>query len=103
MLQGQMSEEAHNMPMVIITAEVQDPVKWEAGFRTHGDLFQSYALCAPVHFSMAGNEVAVCFEPEDLDTFRQAIESQASVEAMTFDGVKPETVQMFVLDKEIQL
>jgi hypothetical protein len=89
--------------MAIITAQVQNPVKWEAGFRTHGDLFRSYALCAPVHYSMAGNEVAVCFEPEDLDTFRQVIESQASVEAMAFDGVKPETVQMFVLDKEIKL
>ncbi len=91
------------MPMVIITAEVHDPVKWEAGFRTHGDLFRSYSLRAPVHFTMAGNEVAVCFEPEDLDTFRQAIESQASVEAMAFDGVKPETVQIFVLDKEIKV
>ena len=91
------------MPMVIITAQVQDPVKWEAGFRTHGDLFRSYALRAPVHFTMAGNEVAVCVEPEDLDTFRQAIESKASVEAMAFDGVNPETVQMFVLDQEIKL
>ncbi len=27
------------MPMVIVTAQVQDPVKWEAGFRTHGDLY----------------------------------------------------------------
>ena len=39
------------MPMVIITAEVQDPVKWMAMFRTHGDLFRSYALRAtgPFH------------------------------------------------------
>jgi hypothetical protein len=92
-----------NMPMVIITAQVEDPVKWEAGIRTHLDLFRSYALCASIHFTLAGNEVAVCFEPENLDTFRQAIESQASVEAMAFDGVQPETVQMFVLDKEIKL
>ena len=89
------------MPMVIITAEVRDPVKWEASFRTHGDLFRSYALCAPIHFSIAGKEVAVSFEPENLDTFRQAIEWQ--VEAMDFDGVKPDTVQMFILDKEIKL
>jgi hypothetical protein len=91
------------MPMVIITAEVQDPMKWEERFRTHGDLFRSYSLRAPVHFAMAGKEVAVCFEPENLDLFRQAIESQASVEAMASDGVKPDTVQMFVLDKQIKL
>ena len=30
------------MPKVILTAQVQDPVKWEAGFRTHGDLFRTY-------------------------------------------------------------
>ncbi len=91
------------MPMVIVTAQVQDPVKWEVGFRTHRDLFRSYALRAPVHFTMAGNEVAVCFQPQDLEAFRQAIESQASVEAMASDGVLPETVQIFVLDKEIKL
>jgi len=91
------------MPMVIITAEVQDPVKWEARFRTHGDLFRSYDLRGPVHFTMAGKEVAACFQPKNLDRFREAIESQASVEAMAFDGVKPDTVQMFVLDKQIEL
>ena len=47
------------MPMVIITAELRDSAKWEANFRTHGDLFRSYALRAPVHFTMAGKEVAV--------------------------------------------
>jgi hypothetical protein len=31
-----------NMPKVIVTAQVQDPVKWEAGFRTHGYLFRTY-------------------------------------------------------------
>jgi hypothetical protein len=89
--------------MVIITAEVQDPVKWEARFRTHVDLFRSYDLRAPVHFTMAGKEVAACFQPKNLDSFREAIESQASVESMAFDGVKPDTVQMFVLDKQIEL
>lgn len=91
------------MPMVIITAEVQDAAKWETRFRTHGDLFRSYVLRAPVHFATAGKEVAVCFEPENLDEFRQVIESQATADAMAFDGVKPDTVQIFVLDKEIKL
>ena len=91
------------MPKVMVTAQVQDPVKWEKGFRTHGDLFRGYTLRAPIHFTIAGNEVAICFEPENLDKFRQAMESQASVEAMAFDGVKPDTVLMFVLDKEIKL
>ena len=92
------------MPMVIVTAQVQDPVKWEAGFRTHGDLFRkTYALRSPVHYTIAGNEVAICMEPEDLKSFKQAIESQATMEAMAFDGVKRETVKTFVLDKEMKL
>ena len=30
------------MPNVIVTAQVQDPAKWEAGFRMHGELFRKY-------------------------------------------------------------
>jgi hypothetical protein len=89
--------------MVIVTAQVQDPVKWEAGFRTHGELFRKYTLHSPVHFTIAGNEVAICMEPENLSLFKQAMDSQATVEAMTFDGVKRETVKTFVLDKEMKL
>jgi hypothetical protein len=91
------------MPKVIVTAQVQDPVKWEAGFRTHADLFRTLTVRAPIHFTMAGNEVAICMEPESLDTFRRVMESQATAEAMAFDGVKRETVKTFVLDKEMKL
>ena len=89
--------------MVIVTAQVQDPVKWEAGFRTHGDLFQTYTVRAPIHYTIARTEVAICMEPENLKLFKQAMESQATVEAMAFDGVKRETVKTFVLDKEMKL
>ena len=91
------------MPMIIVTAQVQDPEKWEAGFRTHGDLFRTYNLHAPVRYAIAGNEVAVCMEPKNLDTLKQAIKSQATAEAMAFDGVKLETLKTFILDKEMKL
>jgi hypothetical protein len=92
------------MPVVFVTAQVQDPVKWEAAFRTHGDLFRStYTLRSPVHYTITGNEVAICMEPENLKSFNQALESQATVEAMAFDGVKRETVKTIVLDKELKL
>jgi hypothetical protein len=32
------------MSKVVITAQVQDPVKWEAGFRTHRDVFRTYTF-----------------------------------------------------------
>jgi hypothetical protein len=34
------------MPKVILTAQVEDAAKWEAGFRTHGDVFRAYGLQA---------------------------------------------------------
>jgi len=90
------------MAKVIITAQVQDPVKWEAGFRTHGDLFRSYTLRA-LHFTTAGNEIAICMEPENLDVFLQHVASPTTAEAMALDGVLRETVKISVLDREFKL
>ena len=91
------------MPKVVITAQVEDLVKWEKGFRTHGNLFRSQTVTKPIDFAtMAGNEVAVCAEPDDLATFMKIMDSPAVAEAMAFDGVKRETVKMFVLDKQFK-
>ena len=92
------------MPKVVITAQVEDPVKWEKGFRTHGSLFKSQSVTKPINFAtIEGNHVAVCAEPDDLDTFMKVLDSPATAEAMAFDGVKRETVKMFVLDKEFKV
>ena len=91
------------MPKVVITAQVEDLVKWEKGFRTHGNLFRSQTVTTPIDFAtIAGNEVAVCAEPDDLATFMKIMDSPAVAEAMAFDGVKRETVKMFVLDKQFK-
>jgi hypothetical protein len=91
------------MPKVVITAQVEDLVKWEKGFRTHGNLFRSQTVTKPIDFAtIAGNEVAVCAEPDDLATFMKIMDSPAVAEAMAFDGVKRETVKMFVLDKQFK-
>ena len=90
------------MPKVIVTAQVEDPVKWEEGFRTHGDLFRRQTINKPITFSiLEGNRVACCFEPEDLDTYMQLMQSEETAEAMAFDGVMRETVRIHVLDKEL--
>jgi hypothetical protein len=63
------------MPRLIVTAEVEDGVKWEEGFRTHLDLFREMTVTA-THFAVTdGNEVAL-YE---------------------------ETVKVFVLDKQLAL
>ncbi len=92
------------MPKVVVTAQVKDVVEWEAGFRTHGDLFRStYTFTSHIGIAInEGNEIAVCFEPADVATAVEAIRSPATAEAMTVDGVKKETVKVYVFDKEFQ-
>jgi hypothetical protein len=92
------------MPKVVVTAQVEDPVKWEKNFKTHGSLFRSQTVTRPVSFAtIEGNHVAVCLEPDDLDTCMKILDSPATAEAMAFDGVKRETVKVFVLDKELKV
>ncbi len=89
------------MPRVLVTAQVEELVKWEEGFRTHGDLFRSQSVSGPIGIATNDdNEVAVCFDASDLDRFLQGMDSPETAEAMAVDGVKRETVKVFVLDKE---
>jgi hypothetical protein len=92
-----------NMAKVVVTAQVQDPVKWEAGFRTHGDLFRSMKVRDAMHYAIKGNEISVFAETDNLDAFLRVMESEATAEAMAFDGVKRETVKLVVFDKEFKV
>ena len=89
------------MPRVVVTAQVEELVKWEEGFRTHGDLFRSQTVSGPIGIATnEDNEIAVCFDASDLDRFLQGMDSSETAETMAVDGVKRETVKVFVLDKE---
>jgi hypothetical protein len=91
------------MPRVIVTGQVQDGAKWEAGFRTHVDIFRTYSLTAPIQYAIAGTDFAVYFEVDDFSTFQRAVESQRTIAAMESDGVKRETVKINILDKELKV
>jgi hypothetical protein len=96
-------QKPNTMAKVIITANVDESVQWEAGFRTHVDLFRKQTVNTPINFTANdNNEVAIIFEPDDLDTFLALMDTQETAEAMSFDGVKKETVKVFILDKELQ-
>ena len=91
------------MPKVIVTAEVEDATRWEQNFRTHGDLFRSQTVTTPVGIAVkADNTVACCFEPTDLNTFMEVLESPETAKAMGADGVKRDTVKLYVMDREFQ-
>ncbi len=91
------------MSKVIITAKVEDPIKWEEGFRTHGELFKRQTCASPVLISIQDdNTVAVEFEVGDLDTYMQILDKEGPA-SMANDGVIRETVKIFVMDKEFHL
>lgn len=92
-----------NVPRIIITADVEDSTQWEKGFRTHGSLFNDYTATA-IHFTTtSNNDVAILWEVSDLGKFMEHLDAPETAEAMAVDGVKRETVKVFVLDKEFDL
>ena len=91
------------MPRVIIAAEVNNLEAWEKSFRTHGELFKQMGITTMEYATAQGNRVAVCGETNDLDAYMTILNSQATADAMAGDGVKRETVQVFVLDKVVNV
>jgi hypothetical protein len=90
------------MPKIIVTAEVKDAAAWEKGFRTHGDLFKAQT-CSQMEYSINGNQVAVLAAPQDFDAFMALFEAPETAEAMEFDGVQRETVNVYFLDNVWEL
>ena len=89
--------------MVIITAQVGDVTTWEERFRTHGEHFRNMGVTGPIDIAInAGNEVAVCFAPADVAKFMSQLDTPENVAAMEHDGVKRDTVKVFVTDKTFQ-
>jgi hypothetical protein len=88
------------MAKVILTADVEDGVAWERSYRTHGDLFRAAGLGSFDYSVGKDNHVVMCTEVADVDAYMDFISSAATQDAMKNDGVKRDTVQVFVLDKE---
>jgi hypothetical protein len=91
------------MTKIVVIAKCKDQAKWEAGFRTHGDLFRTaYGVSKPVSYGMGEDDYIVgCFETSDLAKTTTAISSPDTAKAMEYDGLFLDTVKVFVLDKEL--
>jgi hypothetical protein len=89
------------MARIIVTAQVEDSAMWEKSFRTHGELFRSMGSGVTYFTTTNKNEVAIYIEPSDLDKYLKVFESPATAAAMASDGVKRETVKLYVLDREV--
>ena len=91
------------MPKVIVTAQVENSANWENGFRSHAGLFKDYTATAIDFSTTDDNEVAILWDVTNLDRYLELMDSPETAEAMAQDGVKRETVRVYVLDKELDL
>lgn len=91
------------MTKILVTAKCKDPAKWEAGFRSHADLFRTaYGVSNAVSYGTGEDDyVVACFEASDLAKTTSAISSPETARAMEYDGLFLDTVKVFVLDKEL--
>jgi hypothetical protein len=89
------------MAMVILMADVEDPDIWEREYRTHSHLFKAAGLGA-MHYSVNDEgRVVICTDVDDVGAYMEFINSQTTRDAMKNDGVKRETVEVVVLDKQL--
>ena len=91
------------MAKIIFTSQVEDSSKWLEGFITHGELFKQMTITNIDYTATKENEAAICFEVDDTEKYFQIMDSPATEEAMSFDGVKRDTFKVFVLDKKFDL
>lgn len=92
------------MTKIVVTAEVEDLEAWERGFRSHRDLFQEMGFASVYEYSIGkSSEVAVCVDVGDVDAFLASLDSPDNVAAMEADGIKRDTVRVFVFDKALQI
>lgn len=84
------------MPKIIITHEVDDVAHWLASPKRAelmpgivNDL-QTYVLPG------GGNKIALSGDVPDMGALETMLQSEAGAAAMKYDGVRPETIVMYV-------
>jgi hypothetical protein len=92
------------MPKIVATIQVADLAEWEERFRTHGELFRRQTINGQYDYAMVseGNRVVLCADVGNVDTFFNVLESAEAEHAKEFDGVKRETIEFFVLDRQFK-
>ena len=93
------------MGRFVAVFRVEDLETWEAGFRTHGDLFRSQSTASPVNYAVSEEDNTVVLNGEfaDLEHFLSALEQPDAGEAMKDDGIVEGSFRLFVLDRRFGL
>lgn len=84
------------MPKLVATHEVDDVAHWLASSK-RDEVFAGIATNLTTYV-MPGdsNCVALTMDVTDMDALDSMMKSDAGAEAMKHDGVRPDTVQMYV-------
>ena len=84
------------MPKIIATHEVDDVAHWLKSPKRE-EVFNGVATnITPFVHPNDTNRVAVSMEVADMDAFEAVMRSEAGAAAMKYDGVRPETVEIFI-------
>lgn len=84
------------METVLVVHEVDDVDHWAASPKRE-EFFAARGMSVRAFRSQEGsNRVAVLIETPDMETLQASLETEEAAAAMQHDGVRPETLQMFV-------
>jgi hypothetical protein len=91
-----MAEGAGAMTTVVIIHEVDDVDHWRTSTRRE-EYFGPLGITTRTFVDPdQSNRVGVVVECPSLEALQQSLQGEAAAEAMKFDGVRPETLQMLV-------
>jgi len=84
------------MTTLVITHEVDDVDHWRTSTRRE-DYFGPLGITARTFVDPDGsNRVGLIVDCPSLAAFQDAMQGEGAADAMKFDGVRPETLQMLV-------
>jgi len=84
------------MPTLMIFHDVDDVDHWVSSPRRE-EIFGPMGITVRTFVDPAkSNQVGLIVDVPDMDKFQQMMESDVAADAMKFDGVRPETMRMFV-------
>ena len=84
------------MTTLVITHEVEDVDHWRSSTRRE-DFFGPLGITARTFVDPDGsNRVGLIIECPSLEAFQDALQGDGAADAMKFDGVRPDTLQMLV-------
>jgi hypothetical protein len=87
---------AGNMTTLVITHEVDDVEHWRTSTRRE-EYFGPLGITARTFIDPdAPNRAGLVVECPSLEAFQEALQGEGAADAMKFDGVRPETLRMYV-------